>query len=530
MTMTITVGSEIRRMFQARDRVEGFDRVSVPLDPPDPARVGRRADEIGPAPLEGDEARLPGPFDEEDEQIAGREWEREEGAPEEEGGPVGPAPEAEIEPVRMYLNEIARVPLLSRKQEVEIGRRIETAQRNLLGAMASIPWAVDKLVELGNRIRRQESAVEELIRFPEGREVDVAEALAILRAFGRIGRLAQRLKVLRPKVRNRRLALSTRTKYARESARAESDLHTLLLGQPVRPAVLDTLLGDLRQLAEELQRVAVEPSSASRRQRRQALEQRLGLPRREFRPAFARTLEHDQAARTAKQELMEANLRLVVSVAKRYGGRGLSLLDLIQEGNLGLMKAVDRFQYRRGFKFSTYATWWIKQAVARAVGDYGRTIRLPLHAIDALNQLDKARRALRADLRREPTVRELADRIEMPADKVQFLLKAKQTPYSLETPVGDETVLGAFMTLDAPTPEELTLARDARSRVRRYLAPLSDREREIVCLRYGIGTDREYTLREISRRFGLSRERIRQIEVDAMKKLRRVRDDLPIAS
>ena len=536
--MTMTINREICRMFQTRDRVEGFDRVPVPLDPPDAASVGRPVDDIDPAPSEYDKVRLRRQLDEEGEQLALRGWEREEGPPEEEGAPEGRPPEPELEPVRVYLNEIARVPLLTRQQEVDLGRRIETAQRNLLGALAAIPWAVDRLVEFGNRIRRQESEFEELIHFPEGREVDVAGALTVLRAFGRIGRLSHRLKVLRPKLQNRRLALSTRTKYAREAARAESDLHTLLLAQPIRPAVLDTLLGELRPLAEQLQRVAVEPSSAARTERLRALDQRLGLPGRRFRLAFAGALERHEVVHRAKQELMEANLRLVVSVAKRYGGRGLSLLDLIQEGNLGLMKAVDRFQYRRGFKFSTYATWWIRQAVTRAIADHGRTIRLPVHAIDALHQLDKARRALREELRREPTLRELADRVEMPADKVQFLLKAKHTPYSLDMPVGDETPLGAFVKLEAPTPEELTLARDAQWRARRFLAPLSERERTIICLRYGIGADREYTLQEISRRFALSRERIRQIEADAMKKLRRARDDgrlskrnnLPIAS
>jgi RNA polymerase primary sigma factor len=235
---------------------------------------------------------------------------------------------------------------------------------------------------------------------------------------------------------------------------------------------------------------------------------------------LARAVGHDEDARRTKQELMEANLRLVVSIAKRYVGRGLSFLDLIQEGNLGLMKAVDRFQYRRGFKFSTYATWWIRQAVQRAVADFGRTIRLPVHAADSLNQLDKARRVLRDELRREPTIRELADHVEMPVDKVQFLLRARTTPYSLEMLVGEETPLGALLKLDAPTPEDLTLAQDLQSRVRRYLARLSEREREIICLRYGIGTDRECSLEEVGRRFSISRERVRQIESKAMKKLR----------
>ncbi len=292
--MTISMSSEIGRMFEERRRTEEFDRASVPLDPPGPASVGRDLDEGDPAPSEYDKGRLRGRFDEEEEQLALREWEPEEGPSEEESAPEGPPPEVELEPVRVYLNEIARVRLLTRQQEVDLGRRIETAQRNLLGALAVIPWAVDRLVEFGNRIRRQESEFEELIHFPEGRELDVADALSTLRAFGRIGRLARRLKLVRPKVRSRRLALSTRTRYAREAARVESDLHTLLLAQPVKPAVLDALLGDLRRLAEESQRVAAAPSSAARTERLRTLETQLGLPPRPFRQRFAQALECDE--------------------------------------------------------------------------------------------------------------------------------------------------------------------------------------------------------------------------------------------
>jgi RNA polymerase primary sigma factor len=283
---------------------------------------------------------------------------------------------------------------------------------------------------------------------------------------------------------------------------------------PLKPALIDGLVVEVRRLAEHM-RSARTPAEL------RPLEAEAGIARKPLRTALAEIEAHDRVVRQAKKELMEANLRLVVSVAKRYLGSELSLLDLVQEGNLGLMKAVDRFQYRRGFKFSTYATWWIRQAITRAIADHSRTIRIPVHMVETLNRISRVNRLMVNEMGREPTPEELARRTGVPARKVRLILESSRKPLSLETPIGEDSDLGDFLEdKSAESPNDTLISQDLTNQVDRALATLSPKEKEILRLRFGIGEEGEHTLEEVGKRFSVTRERIRQIETKALRKLR----------
>ena len=425
-----------------------------------------------------------------------------------------------FDPVRRYFLEIGRAPLLKPEEEKEIGKRIKSAGAELLLTLIRIPYFKKETRLLIEKMRQGEVPLDDFGASETGEELkpDSAVGRAFLEAHRRAKQYERKIRKLREELKDRRFSTETSKHKRRRISEFEDALPELFASLPWKVECVEKWFNALEGFAERFAYGnASGMSETEKRAERETLKAEIGLSQDAFQKALGVAKEKFQTFQDARHKLIVANLRLVVSIAKRYlGAANFSFLDLIQEGNIGLKRAVDRFEYRRCFKFSTYATWWIRQAITRAIADHSRTIRIPVHMVETLNRVSRIARIMTSKLERAPTTEELALRTRLPVRKLRLLLEAAKTPVGLDAPVGERDIIEDKTSIH---PDVLTDHQALRREIIRALGTLSKKERTVIELRFGIEDGEEHTLEEIGRRFARTRERIRQIEAKALQKL-----------